>query len=70
MVKKYIFSPAEVAKILNVSLRTLQRYRDDGLIEFSQLNRKILFSETDIENFVKRYRRQTFINSKNYSYGK
>jgi len=38
----------QVCDILHISKRTLQQYRDDGLIPFIKLERKILFRETDI----------------------
>jgi predicted site-specific integrase-resolvase len=34
--------------MLHISKRTLQQYRDDGLIPFVKLERKILFRESDI----------------------
>jgi len=38
----------EACQLLNISKRTLQQYRDDGLIPFIKLERKILFCESDI----------------------
>lgn len=38
----------QVCAMLHISRRTLQQYRDDGLIPFIKLERKILFRETDI----------------------
>ena len=38
----------QVCEMLHISKRTLQRYRDDGLIPFIKLERKILFRESDI----------------------
>ena len=38
----------EACQLLNISKRTLQQYRDDGLIPFIKLERKILFRESDI----------------------
>ena len=37
-----------VCEILHISKRTLQQYRDDGLMPFIKLQRKILFRESDI----------------------
>ena len=67
---KRVYNTVEAAVYLRVSKRTLQRYRNDGLIEFSQLKRKILFSEKDLENFIGNYHKETFINSKNFRYDK
>lgn len=41
-------SGEQVCKMLHISKRTLQQYRDDGLIPFIKLERKILFRESDI----------------------
>ncbi|NDW17967.1 DNA-binding protein [Dysgonomonas sp. 216] len=38
----------EVCRILNISQRTLQDYRDKGVISFYKLEGKILFKESDI----------------------
>ena len=38
----------QVCEMLHISKRTLQQYRDDGLIPFIKLERKILFRESDI----------------------
>lgn len=41
-------SGEKVCEMLHISKRTLQQYRDDGLIPFIKLERKILFKESDI----------------------
>lgn len=41
-------SGEQVCEMLHISKRTLQQYRDDGLIPFIKLSRKILFRESDI----------------------
>ena len=41
-------SGEQVCQMLHISKRTLQQYRDDGLIPFIKLERKILFRESDI----------------------
>ena len=41
-------SGEQVCEMLHISKRTLQQYRDDGLIPFIKLERKILFRESDI----------------------
>jgi len=38
----------EVCKLLHISKRTLQQYRDDGLLPFIQIKGKILYKESDI----------------------
>lgn len=49
LLKGEIYLPGEqVCQMLHISKRTLQQYRDDGLIPFIKLERKILFRESDI----------------------
>lgn len=38
----------EVCKILHVSRRTLQQYRDDGILPYIQLPGKVIYKESDI----------------------
>lgn len=38
----------EVCKRLHISKRSLQQYRDDGIIPYIQIQGKILFKESDI----------------------
>lgn len=39
----------DVCNILNVSKRTLQTYRDNGKLPFTQIDRKIYYKPTDVE---------------------
>ena len=55
-----IFSVKDTAKVLNVSLRTLQAYRDKGMISFSQAERNIFFRYSDIEEFLNKYHIKAF----------
>ncbi|MBS9767826.1 MAG: helix-turn-helix domain-containing protein [Flavobacteriaceae bacterium] len=38
----------DVCKILHISKRTLQQYRDDKILPYIQLNGKIIYQESDI----------------------
>lgn len=42
----------EVIKILKISKRTLQKYRNQGLIGFSQTGSKIYYRATDLERYL------------------
>jgi hypothetical protein len=42
----------DVSQLLNVSLRTLQRYRTEGLLPFFKLGQKIYYKTSDIREFV------------------
>lgn len=44
----------EVCQLLSVSKRTLQNYRDENLLPFSQINHKIYYRASDIERFLKK----------------
>ena len=43
-------------KILGVSPKTWQNYRDQRLIPFSQIGRKIYVSRTDLDAFLRQHR--------------
>ena len=42
----------EVAEILKVSRRTLQEYRNDGVLPYILLGGKVLYRESDLENVL------------------
>ena len=44
----------DVCRILNISKRTLQSYRDSGKLAFSQINHKIYYKPTDVETFLQK----------------
>jgi MerR family transcriptional regulator, repressor of the yfmOP operon len=46
------YNNSELAKLLKVSPRTLQNYRDTGAIEFVQIGRKIFYPQSAIQNFL------------------
>lgn len=46
----------QARKMLGVSQKTWQNYRDQGLIPFSQYGRKIMVKRTDIENFLNQHK--------------
>jgi hypothetical protein len=54
------FTTDETMKILNLSRRTLQVYRDTGVISFSQIGPKIYFSKTDLEEHLNRHHVKAF----------
>ena len=43
----------EVTALLGISLRTLQRYRDEGRIPFSLIGRTCRYRLTDVEHMMK-----------------
>ena len=50
----------EVCKWLKVSKRTLQNYRDNGELSFSQVGAKILYRTSDVDEFLKRHYNKAF----------
>ena len=52
--ERFLFNN-EVSKKLNVSLRTLQEWRDIGLIPFIQIKGKIIYRQSDIDKLLQKY---------------
>lgn len=46
----------EARKLLGVSPKTWQNYRDQRLIPFSQIGRKIYVNRTDLDAFLRKHR--------------
>ena len=44
----------DVCLILNISKRTLQTYRDNGTLPYSQINHKIYYKPEDIEQLTRK----------------
>jgi len=55
-----IYTINEACEFFNVSKRTLQKYRDEGMISFSQVGDKIFFQRSDIDAFLSCYRVEAF----------
>ena len=49
--KKWI-SSGEACRLLNVSFRTLQTYRDNGTLPYAQIGHKVFFRPSDIEKIL------------------
>jgi hypothetical protein len=54
-----IYSNKQLVKRLNVSVKTLQNYRDNRMIEFNQVGRKICYTESQVKRFLERHRVKT-----------
>jgi hypothetical protein len=46
---------SEVIRALKISSRTLQNYRDRGIIPFSQVGHKIFYKASDIDKFMEEH---------------
>ena len=51
---EHYLSGEEVCRALRITKRTLQQYRDDGLVSFVALPGKILYKESDILALLQR----------------
>jgi excisionase family DNA binding protein len=54
--KEYI-SNEEARDLLNVSLRTLQSKRDEGVLPFIKHGRRILYKYSDLQNYLNKNRK-------------
>ena len=60
--ERYLTSE-ELCSILKISRRTLQDYRDNGVLPFIQLPGKVLFSESDIKKVLEEQLRPAYSDS-------
>jgi hypothetical protein len=52
------FDNQEVCQILNISKRTLQTYRDNGTLPFTQINHKMFYKPEDVEQIINKLKKQ------------
>ncbi len=55
-----IYDNADALKLLKVSRRTLQSWRTDGLISFSQVGSKLYYTQKDISEFIESHYNKSF----------
>lgn len=60
-----LFDIPQTCEYLRVSRKTLFNYRVQGLINFIQLNKSILFRYSDLQIFLNNYQVKAFNNKKN-----
>lgn len=48
----------DVCEILDISKRTLQTYRDNGTLAFSQIGHKMFYSPEDVEQVINRLKQK------------
>ena len=53
--KDCLLNTAQAAELLNVSTRTLQRYRSEGALAYKTLGKKTYYSETDVLDFLSKH---------------
>jgi len=49
-----IIDDADFCQILNISTRTSQRYRTEGLIPYSVLRQRVYYKESDVWAFIRK----------------
>lgn len=47
----------DVCQLLNISLRTLQSYRDRGILAYSMIGHKCYYKSSDIHLFIEKSKR-------------
>ena len=60
LMNKELLNIEEACKVLSVSKRTLQSWRDSGIIPFSQIGSKIYFKTSDIRQIIEENRYKRF----------
>ena len=50
------YNNEELAKALNVSTKTLQNWRDEGAIEFTQKGSIIIYTQENVDDFLEKYK--------------
>ena len=55
-----IYDNADTLRLLKVSRRTLQSWRTDGLISFSQIGSKLFYTQKDINEFIQKHYNKRF----------
>jgi hypothetical protein len=53
-------SHKQATELLDASPRTMQNWRDDGLLGFSQVGKKIYYSHEDIDRMLRRHYHKPF----------
>jgi excisionase family DNA binding protein len=57
---KSIYSNEELAIKLEVSKKTLKKWRDEGKIAFTKIGRKIFYTQDELSDFLKSFNYKTF----------
>lgn len=57
---KLFYTDAQLAEKLNISRRTLQDYRDNGIIAYYRFDGKVLYADDDVAEMLKSHYRPKF----------
>lgn len=58
--KPNMYSNKTLSAYLDISEKTLKKYRDSGLIGYSQVADKVWYSQKDVDTFLAKHRNETF----------
>lgn len=58
--RKELMNNEEMMEFLGVSRRTLQKYRDEGVLSFIQIKDKIYYKYVDVEEYLNRNLKKAF----------
>lgn len=59
---EYWLDNEDVCKLLKISKRTLQTYRDEKKLPFSQISHKVYYRASDLDKFI----RQNYVKAANF----
>lgn len=59
-IKQY-YSKVELSEELGVSIRTVDNWIASGLISYSKIGRRVIFSRSDIDDFMQRNKCEAII---------
>lgn len=59
-----LYTTEEVAKMFKVSTRTIQNWRDNGQINFNQINSVIVYRKSDIDELLE----QSYVKGKGWKH--
>lgn len=61
--KQRVYKSAEVEELLGVSPPTLRKWRQQGLIGYSQIDSTIIFTQQDIDEFLSSHHNEAYANA-------
>lgn len=56
----------QLSELMQVSKRTLQNWRDEGLITYTQIGKKILYRMSDVQECIEKHQKHAFAPPKDY----
>lgn len=58
--KNNYYSKLELGMALNVCVRTIDNWIANGMISYSKLGKRVIFSQRDVDEFIERNRKEAF----------